>query len=239
MRVSCRCFHLEDAILNGQQGHVESSSTHVINEHIALTSALLVQPVRNRCGSRLIDDPQHIQPANLSSVFRGLALRIVEISRHSDNGVIHLCSQISLCSLFHLSQNHRGNLFWVEGFYVTLAIHLNHWFVARPTLYCEWPKLDVCLNDWIIEFTTNQALRIEHSVFRISCHLVFCCIPDQAFGVCECDIRGRSAVTLVIRNDFNTIIFPNSNTRVSRPQVNTHGSFLRHDAKKPCNKLER
>lgn len=54
----------------------------------------------------------------------------------------------------------------------------------------------------------NRDLR----VVGVHSDLVFCGITDQTLGVGESDIGGCCAVTLVIGNDLNTIILPNTDT---------------------------
>mmetsp|Transcript_66492 Transcript_66492/g.105219 ORF Transcript_66492/g.105219 Transcript_66492/m.105219 type:complete len:169 (+) Transcript_66492:867-1373(+) len=53
-------LHLKDSVLNGQQRHIESASTHVVDQHVSLPSALLVKTISDRSCSRFIDDAQHV-----------------------------------------------------------------------------------------------------------------------------------------------------------------------------------
>jgi len=43
----------------------------------------------------------------------------------------------------------------------------------------------------------------EDCVDWVHGNLIFCSITDQTFGVCESNIAGCGAVTLVVGNDFN------------------------------------
>merc|ERR1719183_1597115 len=63
-------LNLKDTILYGQERHVESTTTHIIDQHVTLSASFLVQSICNCCRCRLVDNTQHVQPANLSSVLR-------------------------------------------------------------------------------------------------------------------------------------------------------------------------
>ncbi len=44
MRVTSGGLHLEDALLNGEQGHIERAATEVEDEHVALSACRILQP---------------------------------------------------------------------------------------------------------------------------------------------------------------------------------------------------
>lgn len=50
---------------------------------------LFVQAISNGCSSGLIDDTQDIQSRDGSSVFGGLTLGVIEVSRNCDNCIVH------------------------------------------------------------------------------------------------------------------------------------------------------
>ena len=59
VRVAGRGLDLEDALLDGEEGHVEGTTSQVEDEDVALV-ALLVQTVRDGRGGRLVDDSKDI-----------------------------------------------------------------------------------------------------------------------------------------------------------------------------------
>jgi hypothetical protein len=61
MGISSSRLHLEDAVLNGQDGHIEGTTSQVEDQHIALALALLVQPVGDCSSRRLVDDTKNIE----------------------------------------------------------------------------------------------------------------------------------------------------------------------------------
>ena len=48
-------------------------------------------------------------------------------------------------------------------------------------------------------------------VLRVHCDLVFSSITDQSLGISEGDVGGSCAVPLVIGDDLNTIVLPDTN----------------------------
>merc|ERR1719336_281531 len=106
MGISSSGLDLENPIFDGQQRNIESTTSHVINQDIPLSTALLVQAVRNCCGCWLVDDAQDIHPRDRASILGGLTLGIVEVGGHSDDCVVDFASQVRLCGLLHLEQDH-------------------------------------------------------------------------------------------------------------------------------------
>merc|ERR1719431_1335261 len=90
-------LHLEDTLLNGQDGDIEGSTTKVEDKNIALIGALLlVQTIGDGSGGGLVDDPKDIQAANDSSILGGLPLAVVEVGWHGDHGILDVVAQVSL-----------------------------------------------------------------------------------------------------------------------------------------------
>mmetsp|Transcript_24780 Transcript_24780/g.31167 ORF Transcript_24780/g.31167 Transcript_24780/m.31167 type:complete len:95 (+) Transcript_24780:432-716(+) len=73
------------------------------------------------------------------------------------------------------------------------------------------------------EFTSNKTLSIEYSVVGIHCGLGFGSISDKTFSLRECDVRWCGTVTLVVGNDFDTVILPYSNTGIGGSEINSNG----------------
>ena len=76
--------HLEDAVADREDRAVEGAAAEVVDGDGA--GLALVQAVSQRGGGRLVDDAQHVQPGDAAGVAGRLPLRIVEVSRHRDNG---------------------------------------------------------------------------------------------------------------------------------------------------------
>jgi len=108
VRVAVRGFHLEDAFTELQHRDVERAATEVIDgDELVL---LLVQTVRERRGGRLVDDPEDLETGDLSRVFGGLPLLVIEIRRDGDDGLRDLLTEIRLGVGLELLKDHRRDL---------------------------------------------------------------------------------------------------------------------------------
>ena len=94
---------LEDTLLNGQEGNIESTATQVENEDIALTLDLLVETVGDGGSSGLVNDTEDVKAGNETGVLGSLTLRVVEVGRDRDNGVVDGTTEVGLGGLPHLS----------------------------------------------------------------------------------------------------------------------------------------
>mmetsp|Transcript_7488 Transcript_7488/g.19662 ORF Transcript_7488/g.19662 Transcript_7488/m.19662 type:complete len:92 (+) Transcript_7488:3372-3647(+) len=91
MRVAVRREDLEDAVVYGQKRDVERAAPEVKHQDVLL-ALLLVHAVGDGRGRRLVDDALHRHAADRARVLRRLALRVVEVGRHRDDGVLHFAT---------------------------------------------------------------------------------------------------------------------------------------------------
>ncbi|CAH1980669.1 unnamed protein product [Acanthoscelides obtectus] len=127
-----------------------------------------------------------------------LSLSIIEVSWHSHNSVGNLLPQVRFGSLLHLAEDHSGDFLGGEHLGALTGFHLDVRFaVLLDDL--EGEQFDVMLDVSVVEFATNQTLRVEDGVFRIGCQLILGCVTDQTFTVRrERYVRGGDPVTLVV-----------------------------------------
>lgn len=76
---------LKDTLLNSQKRDIESTTTKIENENVALALDLLVKTVGNGSGGGLVDDTKDVQAGNETRVLGGLTLRVVEVGGDSDD----------------------------------------------------------------------------------------------------------------------------------------------------------
>ena len=94
LRVAGGRLDLEHALPDLEERDVERAAAEVEDEDRLVV--LLVEPVGERRRRRLVDDPEHLEAGDLARLVRGLALRVVEVRRHRDDGLVHLVAQVGL-----------------------------------------------------------------------------------------------------------------------------------------------
>ena len=77
--------HFEDSVAQLENGDVECAAAEIVNRDGAFLGA--IEAVGEGSGSRLIDEAQNFKAGHAASVLGGLALRIVEVGGHGDDGL--------------------------------------------------------------------------------------------------------------------------------------------------------
>ena len=181
-------LHLEDALLDGQDGHIKSTTAQIENEHVALGGALLfVQTIGNGGGGGLVNDTQDIKTGNNTGVLGGLTLRVVKVGGNSDYSIVNGVTQIGLGGLLHLGQNHGGHLLGCEGLGLILVLDLEL-RTAGGIHNLEGPMLHVALHGGVLKFTADETLGVENCVGWVDSDLVLGWVSDETLSVCEGDI---------------------------------------------------
>jgi hypothetical protein len=83
------------------------------------------------------------------------------------------------------------------------------------------PVLHVGLDLGISPLSTNQSLGVENSVVGVHGDLVLGSITNESLRVVESDIRWGGSVTLVVGNDFDSVVLPDSDTGVGGTEINS------------------
>mmetsp|Transcript_9843 Transcript_9843/g.18611 ORF Transcript_9843/g.18611 Transcript_9843/m.18611 type:complete len:106 (+) Transcript_9843:1785-2102(+) len=104
MRVTRSGLDFEDPSINRQQRDIKGATTQIKDQNILFSPGLidLVQPVRDGSCCGLVDDAQHFQSCNGTSIFGGLPLGVVEIGWDGDHCLGHIFAEKPICCLFHL-----------------------------------------------------------------------------------------------------------------------------------------
>src|SRR3954463_13699809 len=111
--------HLHHAVPDVEDAHVERAAAEVEHQHRLVLP--LVQPVGQRRGGRLVDDPKYLESGDPAGVPRSLPLRVVEVRRNGDDRLGDLLSQLAPGVVGELAEDERGDL--LGG--VQLAPHLD------------------------------------------------------------------------------------------------------------------
>jgi hypothetical protein len=157
---------LEDTILNGEEGDIESSSSKIEDENIALTRSLLVETVGDSSGSWLVDDTEDVETSDETGILGSLTLRVVEVGWYSNDGIADSSSKVRLGSLSHLGENHRRDFLRCEGLGLTLELNLDDWLSSLVD-DLEWEMLHVGLDLSIVKLATDQTLSVEDGVVSV------------------------------------------------------------------------
>lgn len=101
----------EDTLLDGQEGHIESTTSEIEDEDVPLADDLLVETVSDSSGSGFVDNTEDVKAGNDTGILGGLSLRVVEVGRDGDDGVGDGGAEVGLSGLFHLEEDHGGDFF--------------------------------------------------------------------------------------------------------------------------------
>ncbi len=129
VRVARRRLDLEQAAGYGQHGHVEGAAAQVEDEHMLLARLVacvsLVEAVGDGGRRRLVEDAEDAEAGDGARVLGGLALRVVEVGGHGDDGVGERVAEEGLGCLFHFGEHHGGDLFGRECLQLAFELDLN------------------------------------------------------------------------------------------------------------------
>mmetsp|Transcript_26891 Transcript_26891/g.60289 ORF Transcript_26891/g.60289 Transcript_26891/m.60289 type:complete len:670 (+) Transcript_26891:57-2066(+) len=231
MRVAVGRHDLKDAVVDRQDRHVKGAAAEVKDEDRERRgalghAALLLEPVRDRGRGRLVDDAEHVEASEAAGVLGRLALLVVEVGRHGHDGLGHVAAEVGLGGLLHLDQDHRRDLLGAElaGLAVELDLDVGPVAVVGDDL--ERPVLRVAAHRGVAEVAADEALGVKDRVVRVDGRLVLGAVADEALAVlAKGDVRGGRPVALVVGNDLDAVLLPDTNARVRRAEVDAdaHG----------------
>ena len=194
-RVAVRRLHLEEAVVDLQDGDVERTTAEVIDcDGLRL---FLVEPVGQCGGRRFVDDAQHFKTGDLAGVLGGLTLGVVEIGRNRDDGLFDLLAKIGFGGFLHLLKNHgadlRGRIF--------LTLHLDPGVAVAAIDDGVGNELLIFLDFRVAHAAPDQALDREDGVRGVGDRLTLGRLADEAFAVGEADNRGGGAGAFRVFDD--------------------------------------
>lgn len=188
----------EDTTLDVEEGNIESTTTEIVDEDVALLLGLAgTETVGNSGSGGLVDDTENVEARDGTGVLGGLTLVVVEVGGDGDDGLSDLLAELGLSDLLHLQEDHGGDLLGGESLGLAEVLDLDHGgTVVVGDL--EGPRLDILLDGGVIESTTDQTLNIEDGVGGVHGGLVLGGLTDQTLLSSERDERRSGERTLLV-----------------------------------------
>jgi hypothetical protein len=96
-RIAVGGFDLEHAVANFENRNIERATAQIVDRDRA--RGAFFKPVGERSRGRFVDDAQHFEAGDLTGVFGGLPLGVVEVGGNRDDRLIHLLPEMASASL--------------------------------------------------------------------------------------------------------------------------------------------
>jgi hypothetical protein len=177
-----------------------------------LALALYVHTISDGGSGRFINNSKNIEARNFCGVLCCLSLFVVKMGRDSDDCILDGLTNEGFGDLFHLGQNHGRDFFSIKLFYFSFELDGNLRFVIRSRFNLKWPVFYFLLDDVVVEISPDESLGIENGVQWVLGGLVVGSITDQSFVLSETDVRWCGSVTLLVGDDLDSIVFPETDT---------------------------
>ena len=218
MGVAVGRLDLEHPVPDVQDGDVEGAAAQVEDQDGLVL--LLLQPVGQRGGGRLVDDAQHVEAGDLTGVLGGLALGVVEVGRHGDDGVRHLLAQVRLGVGLELLEGHGRDLLGRE---VLASVgHDRHGPILGPGL--DFVRDDLALRVDLAVATAHETLDRVDGVLGVDGRLAAGELAHQPLaGLGEGDHRRSRPRTLRVGDDHGLSSLHDRDHGVRRPEVDSDG----------------
>jgi hypothetical protein len=161
-RVAVGGLDLEDAAGDLENRDVKRAAAQIVDGD-ELAVVLGLEAVRERRSRRLVDNAVHVEAGDLAGVLGRLALRVVEVGRHSDDGVVDGVAEMCLGGLFHLAESHGTDL----RRRVLLALRLDPRVAVGRANHLVRQMLHALFSLLVVKLAANQTLHGMNSVLRI------------------------------------------------------------------------
>ena len=207
--------------------NVEGAAAQVVNRHLAVAAAL-VEPVRQRRRRGFVDDSPDFQTRDAPGILGRLPLGIVEVRRHSDDGLGHRFAQIVFRRLPHLRQHARSHLrrrhALVAGLYPGVAVIRLDDLVGN--------HLDVFLDHIVSVAAADQPLDGEQRVGGVGNRLPLRRLAYKSLAFLgKRHHRGRGAISLAVLDHPGVVTVHDGNAGICGSQVDSDHSS--HDFRSP------
>ena len=206
---------LEDTIPKLEDGDIEGAATEVEDED-TLIRAGLVKTIGEGCSRGLVDDALDLEACDLARVLGCLTLRVVEVCRHGDDGLVDLLAKIFLSVSLELLQDHGRDL--LGGVVLAVDVDIGTSVLAR--LHVVGDGLALGLGLGVV--AADETLDGRDGVLGVGDGLVLRRLADDPLPIlAETDDRGGRAVTLRVDDDRWLAALEHCHGRVRGAQVDT------------------
>jgi len=108
--------------------------------------------------------------------------------------------------------------------FFSLVLDDDHGLVSGSSLDLEGPEFGIILDELVLELATDESLGVKDGVGRVSCNLGFGSISDETFVFSECDVRGGGVETLIVSDNLNLFVLPDTNAGVGGAEINSNAA---------------
>mmetsp|Transcript_860 Transcript_860/g.2099 ORF Transcript_860/g.2099 Transcript_860/m.2099 type:complete len:714 (-) Transcript_860:79-2220(-) len=208
---------LKHAVSHLQDGHIKCAATQVKDQNGLI--GLLLKAVGKRRGGGLVDDAQHLEASNLAGILGGLALAVVEVGRHRDDGLLDLVIE-ELAGIVHqLAQYASADFLGGKLLAGVGALDLH---IAVGILLHNVRNLRRLLLH-LVHAAAHKALHGEESVGCVHHCLALGNLADQALAsLAVGDNGGSCACALSVCDNSGLAALHGSHSGVGGAQVDAH-----------------
>jgi hypothetical protein len=179
--------HFEDAVADFEHRDIEGAAAEVIDGDFFV--GFLVEAVGEGGGGGLVDDAEHFEAGDFTGGLGGVALGVVEIGGHGDDGLLDGFAEFGFGVGLEFAEHHGGDFLRREGFGFAGDFHLDVGVAIGGGDDLVGHAL-VGLGEFG-ELAADQAFGGENRVFRVGDGLAFGGLADEALAVFgEGDHRG-------------------------------------------------
>ena len=215
VRVAVGREHFEHAAAEFEDRDVERTAAEVKygDFHVLVR---LVHTVSQRGRGGFVDDALHFESGDLTGLFRGLTLRVGEVSRHRDHGFRHFLTEVVFGRLLHFLKNHGRNFLRR----VVAAVH-GHAGLSALVHYAVGHAAHFLLH--LSEALTHEALDRIDRASGVCDGLALGGIAHLAFAAFdEGHHRRRGALAFAVGDDNRFVTFKYGYARVCGSEVNSN-----------------
>ncbi|EHL23757.1 putative NAD-specific glutamate dehydrogenase encoded in antisense gene pair with dnaKJ [Acidovorax sp. NO-1] len=197
--------------------HVERAAAQVIYGDLAVALFLLVQAKGQGCCGGFVDDALDVQARNAAGVLGGLALCVVEVRGHGDDGFRHGLAQVVFGGLLHLAQDVGRHLLGRQ----LVAAHFDPGVAVVGGHDLVGHQVDVLLHFFFGELAADQALDGVQRVLGVGHGLALGRGTDEDLAVFLVGHDGgRGARAFAVFNHAGRVALHDGDAAVGRTQVN-------------------